>query len=170
MSFGGGAPGFQAIEALVAAHGTLTGVSDKDWATAAGIIVKKLLISAGQDTASLAALRKSVGDDIFEVQLKSLTHHQARQLARRLDKAVPDLEVSTAAAAIAHVRTLLAPAPVAEPEASPADPATDEPETTQEEKQVSVPAQEPESETVTDEPPPSPPVNPYFGRKSFRTG
>lgn len=162
MSPAGAPSGFEAVQALVNASGEFKGVADKDWAAAAGLIVKKLLISAGQTTDSLNTLRDTAGEDIFEAQLKSLTAYQARLLAKRLDKTVPDLEVSTAGAAIAHVRTLLAPA-VAEPAD---DPVTEEPETTEDVKA------EAETETVTDDPPPSPPTapNPYFGRKSFRTG
>jgi hypothetical protein len=165
MSFGGGPTGFQAIKALVDSSADFRAVADKDWAAAAGLIVKKLLNAAGQTGESLIALRAAVGEEIFEAQLKSLSHHQAKLLARRLDKSVPDLDVSTARAAIAHIRTLLAPAPVVEetavePEAeiTPTDPATDEIETV--------------SETPADDTPPSPPAgpNPYFGRKSFRTG
>jgi len=158
MSFGGGSTGLQAIKALVGSQADFRAVADKDWAAAAGLIVRKLLISAGQTTESLTALRAAVGEDIFETQLKSLTHHQARQLARRLDKAVADLEVSTAGAAAAHVRTLLAPPPA---------PVTDEPELASASEVT--PEPEPESETTADDPPPSPP-NPYFGRKSFRAG
>jgi hypothetical protein len=174
-----GAPsGFEAVQALVNASGDFKGVADKDWAAAAGLIVKKLLISAGQTTDSLNTLRTTAGEDIFEAQLKSLTPYQARLLAKRLDKTVPDLEVSTAGAAIAHVRTLLAPA-VAEPAD---DPATEEPEAAAEAAPDTVaepPAETAEdvkadadTETVSDDPPPSPPSapNPYFGRKSFRTG
>ncbi len=163
MSFGGGPTGFHAIKALVESQADLRAVADKDWGAAAGLIVRKLLIAAGQTAESLIALRAAVGEDIFETQLKSLTHHQAKLLARRLDKTVPDFDVSSAGAAIAHVRTLLAPAPIAEekspePEAAESDPATDEPETV--------------TEAPTDDTPPSPPTgpNPYFGRKSFRTG
>lgn len=174
MSFGGGAPGLKAIEALVAARGDFSAIADKDWAAAAGLIVKKLLVSAGQTHASLTALRDAVGDDIFDGQLKTLSHHQAKQLARRLDKAAPDLEVSTARAAIGYIRTLLAPAPAVEdkapkPEAEPETPS--DPST--EETTAADPATD---ETVNapsdDETPPSPPAgpNPYFGRKSFRTG
>ncbi len=167
MSPAGSPTGFEAVQALVGAGTDLRGVADKDWAAAAGLIVRKLLISAGQTTASLNTLRATAGEEIFEAQLKSLTHYQARLLARRLDKSVPDIEVSTAGAAIAHVRTLLAPT-IAEPEEVPADPPTEEPETASE----TVTATEEDTETVTDDPPPSPPTapNPYFGRKSFRTG
>jgi hypothetical protein len=164
MSFGGGSPGLKAIEALLAVRGDFSAIADKDWAAAAGLIVKKLLVSAGQTHTSLTALQAAVGEDIFDGQLKTLSHHQAKQLARRLDKAAPDLEVSTARAAIAHIRTLLAPAPAAEEQApepdaeaeTKSDPSTDE--------AVNTPSD--------DETPPSPPSgpNPYFGRKSFRAG
>jgi hypothetical protein len=162
MSFGGGPSGFNAIKALVESSADFRAVADKDWAAAAGLIVKKLLIAAGQTSESLIALRAAVGEEIFEAQLKSLSHHQAKLLAKRLDKSVADLEVSTARAAIAHIRTLLvlAPAPVVEEkevepesEAAATDPATDETVT----------------EPPTDDTPPANP-NPYFGRKSFRTG
>lgn len=164
MSFGGGPSGFNAIKALVESSADFRAVADKDWAAAAGLIVKKLLIAAGQTSESLIALRAAVGEEIFEAQLKSLSHHQAKLLAKRLDKSVADLEVSTARAAIAHIRTLLVlvPAPVVEEkavepesEAAATDPATDETET------VTAPP-------ADDTPPASP--NPYFGRKSFRTG
>ncbi len=165
MSFGGGPSGYRAIKALVESQADLRAVADKDWAAAAGLIVRKLLIAAGQTSESLIALRATVGDEIFETQLKTLTHHQAKLLAKRLDKTVPDFDVSSAAAAIAHVRTLLAPALVVEekaadpePEVTTPDPTTDETETV--------------SDASADDTPPSPPdsPNPYFGRKSFRTG
>lgn len=104
----GGVPGADALRALLRLQDQLDAVTDKEWAAAAGMIVKKLLLSAGQTPESLALIKASAGEEIFSAQLKSLTHHQARQLARRLDRRVPDFEVSTASAAIAHVRALLA--------------------------------------------------------------
>ena len=104
----GGVPGADALRALLGLQDQLDAVTDKEWAAAAGMIVKKLLLSAGQTPESLAVIKASVGEEIFSAQLKSLTHHQARQLARRLDKRVPDFEVSTASAAVAHTRKLLA--------------------------------------------------------------
>lgn len=174
MSFAGGAPGRKAIESLIAAQDAGLTVADKDWGAAAGLIVRKLLVSGSQTPASLIALREAVGEDIFDGQLKTLSHHQARQLARRIDRSVPDLEVSTARAAIAWIRTALAASPAA-------DETADEPsgETgtfagpPAEESVATDPATD---ETVTgatdDETPTSPPAspNPYFGRKSFRTG
>ena len=162
MSFGGGPSGFNAIRALVDSSADFRAVADKDWAAAAGLIVKKLLIAAGQTGESLIALRAAVGEEIFEAQLKSLSHHQAKLLAKRLDKSVADLEVSTARAAIGHIRLLLAPAPVAED--NPAEPEAGITETdppTDETKAV--------TEAPADDTPPASP-NPYFGRKSFRTG
>ncbi|MFN4185840.1 MAG: hypothetical protein ACK4M6_13760, partial [Hyphomonas sp.] len=94
-------------------------VTDKEWSAAAGMIVKKLLLSAGQTPETLAIIKAAVGEEIFTAQLKSLTHHQARQLARRLDKRVPDFEVSTASAAVAHARKLLAAVKLPEPEVAP---------------------------------------------------
>lgn len=128
MTAEGEVSGIQAINALLGLQETL-GVSDKDWAAAAGMIAKKLLLSAGQTPETLALVRAAIGEEAFNVQLKSLTHHQARQLARRLDKRVPDFEVSTASAAAAHVRKLLAavklpepePVPEAEPEPEPVE-------------------------------------------------
>lgn len=114
-----GVPGADALRALLGLQDQLDAVTDKEWAAAAGMIVKKLLLSAGQTPESLAVIKASVGEEIFTAQLKSLTHHQARQLARRLDKRVPDFEVSTASAAVAHVRSLLAAARLPEPVAAP---------------------------------------------------
>lgn len=176
MSFAGGSPGFRAMQALVEAQATHLSVADKDWAAAAGMIVKKLLVSGGQTAGSLNLLRSAVGEEIFEAQLKSLSHHQAKLLARRLDKTAPDIELSTARAAIAWIRTILAPAPAAEetpPAAEDTPPAQATPAETEEapaeasEKTGSEPV-----EASGDEPPPSPPSGPnlYFGRKSFRTG
>jgi len=166
MSFGGGPTGFEAIRALVDSQADFRAVADKDWAAAAGLIVKKLLNAAGQTAESLIALRAAVGEEIFEAQLKSLSHYQAKLLAKRLDKSVPDLEVSTARAAIAWIRALLAPA--AEIEAPKPD-AEPEPEIEKEVKAADPSTDETVTEPPTDDTPPASP-NPYFGRKSFRTG
>ena len=161
MSHAGRPSGYEALGALLAAQSAFPAVADKDWAAAAGLIVKKLLVSAGQTTDSLRALRAAAGEEIFDSQLKTLSHHHAKLLAKRLDKAVPDLEVSTARAAIAHIRALLAGT------AAPA-PATEETVVMTEIETATEATPEPTS----DETPPSPPSapNPYFGRKSFRTG
>ncbi len=136
-------------------------LGEKEYAAAAGLLTKKLMISAGQTVEVMQALRDAVGKDIFDAQLKSLTAHQARLLARRLDKTVPDLEVSTAGAAVAWIRGLMnGTTPAAVPEMA-AEPEAETP-----------------AETVTDPTPdPTDPEAPkpassgsYFGRRSFRTG
>lgn len=151
MTAEGEVSGIQAINALLGLQETL-GVSDKDWAAAAGMIAKKLLLSAGQTPETLALVRAAIGEEAFNVQLKSLTHHQARQLARRLDKRVPDFEVSTASAAAAHLRKLLAavklPEPEAEPEPEPVE--TLGVETTAPEETAEAPAEEAEAEKPED--------------------
>lgn len=195
MTSEGGVPGAEALRALLALQPQLDAVTDKEWSAAAGMIVKKLLLSAGQTVDSLAVIKAAVGEEIFTHQLKSLTHHQARQLARRLDKRVPDFEVSTASAAIAHVRDLLAALPQPEsqqePEPEPvetldvetAEPAGEKPDETPEEKKdawgaasVSLTDDAPAKESATEEksgdddaasPPPA--ASPYFGRRSFRS-
>ncbi len=168
-----------ALQALLDARGRFTSVSEKDWAGATGLIVRKLLLSAGQTTESVRAIRATVGDEIFETQLKSLTHHQAKLLARRLDKSVSDYDVSTAGAAIAHVRLTLAGAPEVSPPApeektpapdeksgawlAPAISLTDEPGS-------GASAEAGTDETSdTDASPPPPPAGTYFGRRSFRS-
>ena len=132
-------------------------LGDKDFTAAAGLLVRKLMISAGQTTEDMVLLRETVGNDLFETELKRLTAHQARLLARRLDKHVDDFEVSTAGAAAAHIRQLLN-GTLAPAEASDAT------------------AQEaaPEETPPADDTPPTggddAPKNAYFGRKSFRAG
>lgn len=145
MTAEGEVSGIQAINALLGLQETL-GVSDKDWAAAAGMIAKKLLLSAGQTPETLALVRAAIGEEAFNVQLKSLTHHQARQLARRLDKRVPDFEVSTASAAAAHVRKLLAAVklPEPEPEAEPEPVETLDVETAPPEETAEAPEAKPE--------------------------
>lgn len=196
MTAEGEVSGIESINALLRLQETL-GVSDKDWAAAAGMIAKKLLLSAGQTPETLAQVRAAIGEEAFNVQLKSLTHHQARQLARRLDKRVPDFEVSTASAAAAHVRKLLAAVKL--PEAEPEPVETLDVETAAPEERAEAPAEQAEAQnpepkkdpwatpalsltdntetakpedTKTDSTSPSPPPPPgsaYFGRKSFRT-
>jgi hypothetical protein len=149
--------GAEALTALL--NQAFSALGEKEYAAAAGLLTKKLMISAGQTIEVMRALRDAVGKDIFEAQLKSLTAHQARLLARRLDKTVPDIEVSTAGAASAWIRDLM-------------DGKTPVTEAPAEEPAVETPA-----EAETEAEPPAEPEAPkpassgsYFGRKSFRTG
>ncbi|KCZ46853.1 hypothetical protein [Hyphomonas pacifica] len=146
-----------ALGALLGQKDRFGKLGEKDFSAATEILVKRLMVSAGQTTEDMKALRETVGPEIFDKVLKSLTAHQARQLARRMDKTVPDIEVSTAGAACAWIRGLMTgnmPAPL---ETRPT-----ETETTAEETST--------EETASDDDKPTPPKNAYFGRKAFRTG
>ena len=147
--------GAEALTALL--NQAFSALGEKEYAAAAGLLTKKLMISAGQTVEVMRALRDAVGKDIFEAQLKSLTAHQARLLARRLDKTVPDIEVSTAGASCAWIRDLM---DGKTPEAAPV-----------EEPAAEAPA-EVDAETPAETEAPKKPASSgaYFGRKSFRTG
>ncbi|MCA8892188.1 MAG: hypothetical protein KDA56_10305 [Hyphomonas sp.] len=152
--------GAEALKSLLSM--AFSALGEKEYAAAAGLLTKKLMISAGQTVEVMRALRDAVGKDIFEAQLKSLTAHQARLLARRLDKRVPDIEVSTAGAACAWIRDLM---DGKTPEAAPVvGGPTEEPA-------AETPA-ETEAETPAEPEAPKKPASSgaYFGRKSFRTG
>ena len=147
-----------ALGALLGQKDRFGKLGEKDFSAATEILVKRLMVSAGQTTEDMKALRETVGPDIFEKVLKSLTAHQARQLARRMDKTVPDIEVSTAGAACAWIRGLMTgnmPAPLESAESKPAEASTEETST---------------EETTPEDDKPTPPKNAYFGRKAFRTG
>ena len=135
-----------ALESLLNQRDRFAKLGEKDFAAATMLLAKKLMISAGQTTDDMKHLRETVGADLFETTLKSLTAHQARQLARRMDRSVPDLEVSTAGAACAWIRGLMNG--TNPPPTEPAKAAED---------------------TSADDTPPAP-KNAYFGRKAFRTG
>jgi len=139
--------GTAALAALLDNRNRFGKLLDKDFASATGLLVRKLMNAAGQTCDDMIALRDAVGTEIFETELKKLSAHQARLLARRLDKAVDDFEVSTAGAAVAHIRKVMA----GEPTVTEAAPASDTPGDT------------PPTDDDT-------PKNSYFGRKSFRAG
>jgi len=141
-----GTGGAGALAALLENRDRFSKLADKDFAAATGLLVRKLMNSAGQTSDDMIALRDAVGTDIFETELKRLSSHQARLLAKRIDKAVDDFEVSTAGAAAAHIRKVMS----GEATVTEAAPADDTP-----------------SDPPTDD---DTPKNTYFGRKSFRAG
>jgi hypothetical protein len=145
--------GAGALAALLDNRDRFAKLAEKDFSAAAGLLVRKLMISAGQTTEDMVFLRESVGTEIFETELKRLSAHQARLLARRLDKDVDDFEVSTAGAAAAHIRKVMS-GEATTPEAKVA-PAEDTP-----------PPADDTPPTGSDDAP----KNAYFGRKSFRAG
>jgi len=149
MSGQSGPGGTAALAALLSNKDRFGKLADKDFAAAAGLLVRKLMISAGQTKDDMVFLRESVGQDIFESELKSLSAYHARLLARRLDKTVDDYEVATAGAATAHIRKVMSGEAIAREG------------TTLEEAPPS------DNTLPTDD---DPPKNSYFGRKSFRAG
>jgi len=156
--------GAEALKSLLSM--AFSALGEKEYAAAAGLLTKKLMISAGQTVEVMRALRDAVGKDIFEAQLKSLTAHQARLLARRLDKSVPDIEVSTAGAACAWIRDLMdGRTPDAAP--APAETAPETPAETEAETQAETPPEKPAEPEAPKKPASS---GAYFGRRSFRTG
>jgi hypothetical protein len=141
-----GTGGAAALVALLENRDRFAKLADKDFAAATGILVRKLMNSAGQTSEDMIVLRDAVGTDIFETELKRLSAHQARLLARRIDKAVDDFEVSTAGAAAAHIRKVMS-------------------------GEANVTEAPPSDETLDDTPAgDDTPKNSYFGRKSFRAG
>ncbi len=152
-------PGADALKALLTQ--AFSALGEKEYAAAAGLLTKKLMISAGQTVEVMCALRDAVGKDIFEAQLKSLTAHQARLLARRLDKNVPDIEVSTAGAACAWIRDLM------DARTTDGAPVTKAPAEEIAAETEAAPQPAPLAEPTTPKPASS---GSYFGRKSFRTG
>lgn len=144
-----GTGGAAALAALLDNRDRFGKLVDKDFGAAAGLLVRKLMISAGQTRNDMVFLRNSVGQDIFESELKSLSAYHARLLARRLDKTVDDFEVSTAGAAAAHIRKVMSGDAIVRQSATPdAPPPSDD-----------IPPTDDDA-----------PKNIYFGRKSFRTG
>lgn len=157
MNQAAGKSSAEALETLLKARGRFTKLTDKDYAAATAVLVKKLMVSAGQTTDDMNRLRETVGSELFDTVLKSLTAHQARLLARRLDSSAPDLEVSTAGAACAWILSLLK-----EPEA--------EPETETETETANLSEETAPEDPTPENDPSTPGKSAYFGRKAFRTG
>lgn len=135
-------PGRAALAAILAHEATFPRLKDSDFVAASTKLARKQVIAAGLTLDDLTALKTTLGADVFEKTLDSLTPHQIKLLARRLDKDAPEIEVNTGSSALSYVRQLLdGAAPVSTdtaPEPSP-DPAP-------------------------------PKKNKYLGRKAFRTG
>ena len=63
----------KALESLLAQRERFAKLGEKDFAAATALLVKKLMISAGQTTQDMKDLRETVGADLFETTLKSRT-------------------------------------------------------------------------------------------------
>ncbi len=132
--------GRAALSAILAHQPLFPRVKDSDLSAAAIKLARKQIIAAGLSRDDLLALKDTLGADMFEKTLDSLTPYHVKLLARRLDKTAAEIEVNTGSSALSHVRKVLAGDVM--PGAAPTAP----PET------------------------PAPAKNKYLGRKAFRTG
>ncbi len=132
--------GRAALSAILAHENQFPRVKDSDLSAAAIKLARKQIIAAGLSRDDLLALKQTLGDDMFEKTLDSLTPYHVKLLARRLDKTAAEIEVNTGSSALSHVRKVLAG------DVTPAEP------------------------SGAAEEPPKPAKNKYLGRKAFRTG
>jgi len=137
--------GRAALSAILAHETLFPRVKDSDLSAAAIKLARKQIIAAGLSRDDLLKLKDTLGADMFEKTLDSLTPYLVKLLARRLDKTAAEIEVNTGSSALSHVRKVLAGEAV--PSAAPAT----------------------ESAETADASP-APAKNKYLGRKAFRTG
>ncbi len=134
--------GRTALSAILANEPLFPRVKDSDLAAAAIKLARKQIIAAGLTREDLLKLQETLGADMFEKTLDSLTPYHVKLLARRLDKTAAEIEVNTGSSALSHVRKILS---------GDVTPGT---------------AAEPAESTER----PAPAKNKYLGRKAFRTG
>jgi len=134
--------GRAALSAILAHQDLFPRVKETDLSTAAVKLARKQMIAAGLTREDLLALKETLGADMFEKTLDSLTPYHVKLLARRLDKSAAEIEVNTGSSALSHVRKVLG---------------GDVP--------ASVTAEPPVADAES-----KPAKNKYLGRKAFRTG
>lgn len=142
MSLTGQSRGATALTAILDMRGKFDRINDKDFDGVVIVLAKKQMIAAGQTLDDMKSLREVIGDDLFDGTLKNLSAYHVKLLAKRLDKGVDPMEISTGRMATDHVRKLMSG------DTTPA-PQPDKPEPT---------------------PSDDKPKNAYFGRRSFRAG
>lgn len=140
--------GRAALSAILAHETLFPRVKDSDLSAAAIKLARKQIIAAGLSRDDLLKLKDTLGADMFEKTLDSLTPYHVKLLARRLDKTAAEIEVNTGSSALSHVRKVLAGE--ATPSAEPVEAAAETADALNE--------------------PPAPAKNKYLGRKAFRTG
>lgn len=105
-------------------------------------LARKQVTAAGLSRDGLLQLKTALGEEVFEETLDGLSPHHIKLLARRLDKAAPEIEVNTGSSVLSYVRQILAgdvsPTVEMKPAPTPPEPAAKK--------------------------------NKYLGRKAFRTG
>ena len=134
--------GRSALSAILAHEPLFPRVKDSDLAAAAIKLARKQIIAAGLTREDLLQLKDTLGADMFEKTLDSLSPYHVKLLARRLDRTAAEIEVNTGSSALSHVRRILSGDVTAS--------ASDAPEQADEQ--------------------PAPAKNKYLGRKAFRTG
>ena len=100
--------GRAALSAILAHQDQFPRVKDADLAAAAIKLARKQMIAAGMTRGDLLTLKDTLGADMFEKTLDSLTPYHVKLLARRLDKSAAEIDVNTGSSALSHVRKVLA--------------------------------------------------------------
>ena len=148
------ADGRSALSAMLS-NPTLFGkLKPADYSAIAVKLARKQVTAGGLTLQDQLALRQVLGDDVYEKTLDSLSAHQAKQLAKRIDKTAPDTVLKTGSTALSHIRDLLGG--TSEPLASNHQVKSD---SLLSDDSISLM----ETDSVVTK-------NRYFGRKSFRTG
>lgn len=138
--------GRAALSAILANESLFPRIKEADFSAVASKLARKQVTAAGLSRDDLLTLKTSLGDEVFEKTLDGLSPHHVKLLARRLDRAAPEIEVNTGSSALSYVRQLLS----GEVTAGVVAPETEAP-----------------TKTVPDA---APKKNKYLGRKAFRTG
>ncbi|MEP1144015.1 MAG: hypothetical protein ABJH52_09860 [Henriciella sp.] len=138
--------GRAALSAILANESLFPRIKEADFSAVASKLARKQVTAAGLSRDDLLALKTSLGDEVFEKTLDGLSPHHVKLLARRLDRAAPEIEVNTGSSALSYVRQLLSGEVTAG---------------------VAVSEAKAPSETLNDA---APRKNKYLGRKAFRTG
>lgn len=138
--------GRAALSAILANESLFPRIKEADFSAVASKLARKQVTAAGLSRDDLLALKTSLGDEVFEKTLDGLSPHHVKLLARRLDRAAPEIEVNTGSSALSYVRQLLSGEVTAG---------------------VAAPESEAPTETAPNE---APKKNKYLGRKAFRTG
>ena len=148
------ADGRGALSAILDNPDLFTKLKSADFSALAVKLARKQVTAGGLNLQDQKALRHALGDDVYQKTLDSLSAHQAKLLAKRIDKTTPDAALKTGSAALNHIRDLLGTTPVSDQRTSrvKSDSLLDD---------DSITLMDTDS-VVT--------KNRYFGRKSFRTG
>lgn len=125
-----------------------------DFSALAVKLARKQVTAGGLTLRDHHALRTALGEDIYQKTLDSLSAHQAKQLAKRIDKSAPDIALKTGSSALSHIRDVLSTG-----DTRPSRPVRVQSDSLLDDDSLELM----DTDAVTTK-------NRYFGRKSFRTG